>query len=532
MLIRGRLAIKQSGGALLIALIIVAAVSILSGSLLYVIKINIMQNNAINRYNDLRNASFLALKDDVNKLGVYSNEPADSNYNYTADSGTITVSINNQAQSVKPLSHHLYNAFALMQYKALITTTKGNNSINYSALVNIPSSSRPVESEVLLSGIPTIETQNINVPAVIVENLKTAQLNSSLSYTNAGFIGTLTVNNTLEQLIYTPYPAISPASYYLDLPENDLDPDDYRLEQGWLVKGGDWKFYILVYDKTNSYAYQTSIDLDTLITTPSNFSSLSWNEILSPSSGGGNVFGADDKILSIKYINDYDKIYGFTLVKNIASNDIKGFTLTNAGVSMSGSVNYGDFSDVDNVYILPIDVNANQAVNKLMVFMSDSDSLESVFHTSVSNGHAQSYTNLGEISAYGALSYPPQLIYRNSNSDYLILPFGALIRVYTYDLSSPSLTYQGSVSFALENVEKILPFNGFIIVVTDALKAYFIQLSDLSTFATYNLTSSANVYTSYDDTSYISYLHTTNDAIDIKGAPTSYGVISMQTSDN
>jgi flagellar basal body-associated protein FliL len=53
---------REQGSVLLIALIIVAVVSILSGVILYMLKVSMVQNQAIENYNNARNAAFLSLK--------------------------------------------------------------------------------------------------------------------------------------------------------------------------------------------------------------------------------------------------------------------------------------------------------------------------------------------------------------------------------------------------------------------------------------------------------------------------------------
>ena len=63
---------------------------------------------------------------------------------------------------------------------------------------------------------------------------------------------------------------LSPAaggSYSLKFEDNGT----YRLEQGWNLDDGVWHWSLLLYDTSTVNAWHTSIALDTLKTTPSDF---------------------------------------------------------------------------------------------------------------------------------------------------------------------------------------------------------------------------------------------------------------------
>ena len=275
----------QQGSVLLIALIVMAAVSILSASILYVIKVSLVQNQAINRYNDARSAAFLALKKEIATSQVqYSNLPSQATCYYS--SGDTNVEVSRTANGITAESLALNNPAGDLQYQFSITTTdqKGVH-LNYHALLNLPSLYRLNDSVV-----PAI-TQEINIPIIKTEALSADQLNDSGSIDTgqAGYIGEISLDNTVKVLRLTPDLLNASASFTLAYPD---DGNNYDLTQGWRLQDGKWYWYVLIYDPDGNYAYQTDISLSNLQNSPNFFSSLTWTQILSPLDTGPDTYSA------------------------------------------------------------------------------------------------------------------------------------------------------------------------------------------------------------------------------------------------
>ncbi|WP_440683725.1 hypothetical protein [Cysteiniphilum halobium] len=273
---------NQHGGVLLIALIIVAVVSILSGSILYMLKTSIVQNKAIENYNNSRNSAFLSLKDslEVNDY-VYSNTPVFSSVkNYSSGNSNVTVTSTVQSDLNEALfldSIALNNASAVLQYHVTMqVSAQTQHQADYVAIVNAPSQYRQEND------LTPQTTQNINIPTIILTNLNSAQQISGtggLTDGQAGFWGTVDVDNsgtietTGKEVVLSP---ASGSSYALKFEDNGT----YKLEQGWHLDDGEWYWNLLLYDTSTVNAWHTSIALDALETTPSDFSSLTWQNVL------------------------------------------------------------------------------------------------------------------------------------------------------------------------------------------------------------------------------------------------------------
>ncbi|WP_151194459.1 hypothetical protein [Cysteiniphilum sp. JM-1] len=279
---------KQNGSVLLIALIMVAVVAILSGSILYMLKINIVQNKAIESYSNARNSAFLSLKTTLEANDyLYTNTPINSSVkNYNSGNSTVTVTstvssdLNN---AIYPDSVKLNNASAILQYHVQMqVTAQAQNQANYIAIVNAPSQYRANNN------LAANDTQNVNIPIVIKSNLNSAQLdaNSQLIDGQAGYIGTININNITDKVTYTDLNAIN---YDLTF-DSQSTGSNYVLTQGWRLENGNWYWNIIIYDVIKSEAWQTEINLTSLKETPSNFSTLFWTKILDKTQGGSNEY--------------------------------------------------------------------------------------------------------------------------------------------------------------------------------------------------------------------------------------------------
>ncbi len=273
---------NQHGGVLLIALIIVAVVSILSGSILYMLKTSVVQNQAIENYNNSRNSAFLSLKETLEAHDyVYTNTPLLSsvkNYSSGSSSVTVTSAVNSDLNdAVFPDSVALNNASAVLQYHVTMEiSAQTGHQADYVAVVNAPSQYRQEND------LTPQTTQNINIPTVILTNLNVAQQISGtggLTDGQAGSFGTVAIDNSGTIETTGKEVVLSPAaggSYSLKFEDNGT----YRLEQGWNLDDGVWNWSLLLYDTSTVNAWHTSIALDTLKTTPSDFSLLTWQNVL------------------------------------------------------------------------------------------------------------------------------------------------------------------------------------------------------------------------------------------------------------
>ncbi len=273
---------KENGGVLLIALIVVAVVSILSGSILYMIKINVVQNRAIENDHNVRNTAYLSLKFSLATNDyLYTNiPPATIISNYSA--GNTEATVTNTAKSIIPDSFALNNASAMLQYDVKMdVTTQAQHQVSYQAIVNAPSEYRQINDLV-----PQV-IQNVNIPVVNLTQLNNRQKNASnsISVGPAGYIGALTVDNSGsvlgvgKEVVYFPFPTTTPASFALKFPNDN----SYQLEQGWRLEDGEWYWSLLIYDVSATNVWQTEITLSSLknLATVDTFSTLQWHEIIS-----------------------------------------------------------------------------------------------------------------------------------------------------------------------------------------------------------------------------------------------------------
>lgn len=313
---------NQRGGVLLIALIIVAVVSILSGSILYMLKTNVVQNQAIENYNNSRNSAFLSLKETLEANDyVYTNTPVFSSIkSYSSGSSSITVTntVNSDLNdAVFPDSVALNNASAVLQYHVTMeVSAQTGHQADYVAVVNAPSQYRQENN------LTPQTTQNINIPTVILTNLNSAQQISGtggLSDGQAGFFGTVDVDNsgtvatTGKELVINP---AAGGSYALKFEDNGT----YRLEQGWHLDAGVWYWNLLLYDTSTVNAWHTSITLNTLKTSPSDFSSLTWQNVLGQEDNPHPDYDSGKQYPKRSYVTFDGQVFVLTSAVNSGNN--------------------------------------------------------------------------------------------------------------------------------------------------------------------------------------------------------------------
>lgn len=272
---------REQGSVLLIALIIVAVVSILSGVILYMLKVSMVQNQAIENYNNARNAAFLSLKNTMETNDYpYTNTPLSpvvKNYTSNAENITVTSTVPvDLNDAIFPDHAALNNASAVLQYGVNIrVTAQAQHQIEYVAIVNAPSQYRQ------LNDLTSQAIQNVNIPAVILTNLNALQknANNTIDDGQAGFLGTISVDNTGtvgaagsgKQLNYSP---TTGGSHSLEFADNG----NYKLEQGWYLNAGAWHWRLIIYE--GAYAYYTEIALSTLKAQSGSFANLAWTRLL------------------------------------------------------------------------------------------------------------------------------------------------------------------------------------------------------------------------------------------------------------
>ncbi|MDA0912076.1 MAG: hypothetical protein O2809_11085 [Proteobacteria bacterium] len=248
-------------------------------------------------------------------------------------------------------------------------------------------------------------------------------------------------------------------------------------------------------------------------------------------------------IINAKFINIYNDMYSLVITRN-TTNQIKAWLFDNVGNQVSFEYGFGTIANVNSAYILPIDANANQNVTKALLFLSTSLGLERIIDVSLDNEpKITANTNvLINTTPSQLLTYTPQILYRDEDTYFLILSYQSSIDMYIYTYNPtfpaiPSLTLSRTVSFSGETVKQVIPMKGFVIVVTENDGsppngfAHFIALAVNEEFATINLTSTDEVYLTYDPATQKTLLKTATDStgVEIQNAPMPYGVIGMQS---
>ncbi|WP_116964360.1 hypothetical protein [Fastidiosibacter lacustris] len=247
---------------------------------------------------------------------------------------------------------------------------------------------------------------------------------------------------------------------------------------------------------------------------------------------------AEETIIAAKLINAQDNIYSIVLTKDL-SNQIGTWLYDSVGNQVSLEYNLGTFVNISNAYILPIDINSNQNTQHVLLFLSSVTQLEKLLQINFST------TTFGVDSSVditpgsfprARMTYMPLVIPNGTANAFLVLPYQNSIDIYLYTPSSGTLEFVRQINFSGETIKRILPFKGFIIVISEddttppMGSAHFIALAVDTEFATFNLATTAGVYISYDRTQQRTLLKTTADSvgIEIQNAPMPYGVIGMQ----
>ena len=241
---------------------------------------------------------------------------------------------------------------------------------------------------------------------------------------------------------------------------------------------------------------------------------------------------SNDRILATQFITAYDTHYSFVLTKHQDSSNIKAYIYNNSG-DKQDSYSYGVINGISNAYLLPVDSQSNQNVRHVLVFLETTSGLQHIINTTINAGTLQSFEIINITNKPNMVSVP-QLIPRDPNNHFLVIPYPHSIGIYSYIPNNGMnfLSLLGNeVNFGTEEVVQIVPVRGFIIAVTNVPKAYFIGLEDHKIFKTYGLTSDQGIFLAYDETSKKTYLKSSSDTTEIGGAPMPYGIISMHRQD-
>ncbi len=255
--------------------------------------------------------------------------------------------------------------------------------------------------------------------------------------------------------------------------------------------------------------------------------------------GYGALLPADKILLNMKLVNDYNNIYALAITRD-TSNWIQAWLYTDGGTAVSTDFNLVQIANITNSYILPIDFQSNQSTTNALIFLSSNVGLTSIVSLSLNSQpiSLSTATEILSLSPTANLVYPPQIIPDSATEEFLVLPYASSIDLYKYTSATPNLTFLRTESFANQTVKQVLPFKGFMIVVTEnnltpppVGYAHFIALSVDKEFAIVNLSSVDDVYLTYDPATQKTLLKTATDSngVEIQDVPMPYGVIGMQS---
>ncbi|MFZ9035548.1 MAG: hypothetical protein ACO2ZM_05475 [Francisellaceae bacterium] len=185
---------RQFGSALVIALIIVATVSLLAAALLYRVRISIIEKEAVSHYSNTRHAAVFAVKDYLNiPVTAFLDLPENGVLEY--QNGNIAVQLKYHFRETVPFTASLYNAQGLRRYEVDATSRDNDNNItlNYRGYYNLPNDYR-LKAEVETS-------QTANVPLVDIRALSASELNEMemINGNRTGFVGDFSISTNLLQ---------------------------------------------------------------------------------------------------------------------------------------------------------------------------------------------------------------------------------------------------------------------------------------------------------------------------------------------
>lgn len=261
--------------------------------------------------------------------------------------------------------------------------------------------------------------------------------------------------------------------------------------------------------------------------------------VMALSLGYSALLPVDKTLINMKLVNDYNNIYALAITKD-TSNWIQAWLYNNVGTEVSTGSNLVQIANITNSYILPIDLQSNQSTTKALIFLSTNVGLASIVSLSLNSQtiSLSTATEVLSLTPSANLVYPPQIIPDSATENFLVLPYASSIVIYKYTPSTPSLTSPRTENFTNQTVKQVLPFKGFIIIITEnnlapppVGYAHFIALGVNKEFATINLTSTDGVYLTYDPATQQTLLKTASDptGIEVQDVPMPYGVIGMQS---
>ncbi|GGF93881.1 MULTISPECIES: hypothetical protein [Cysteiniphilum] len=257
--------------------------------------------------------------------------------------------------------------------------------------------------------------------------------------------------------------------------------------------------------------------------------------------GYSALLPVDKTLINMKLVNDYNDIYALAITKD-TSNWIQAWLYTVGGTAIDTDFNLVQIANITNSYILPVDLESKQSTTRALIFLSTNVGLTRIVSLSLNNQPISLSTATEVLSLLPSanLVYPPQIIPDSATEDFLVLPFASSVALYKYTPATPSLTFlrTETVPFSNQTVRQVLPFKGFMVVITEnnltpppVGYAHFIALGVNKEFATINLSSIDGVYLTYDPATQQTLLKTASDpvGIEVQNAPMPYGVIGMQS---
>ena len=191
----------QKGSALVIVLILLTSIMLLLGSLFYFLTLNTLQNRAVMRYNNVRNAAFFAMRQllRINDLKPYNPPRLKKIQRFVfAHQDHIHGELVSVFNRLIFTNNNINSLTALWQYRINIKTQYHNISpLNYHAIVNIMPEFR------LNNTIQENDKQNINIPPRNLDQLTERQkININSDKQDVGFVGILSFDRSEHALIF------------------------------------------------------------------------------------------------------------------------------------------------------------------------------------------------------------------------------------------------------------------------------------------------------------------------------------------
>ncbi len=251
---------QQKGHIIIFALIIVAAVTILCSSLLYIVQSTAQKGHAL--YYNSQEQSLMdtqmtgELSGFINKNIAFETSVFPQK---TAHINDTDLTLDRLFKSYRWDNIDLYHPIAIGYFKADLTLepTKGRVK-HYQSVINLP----------VWSGLmnQTTDAVPMIVPAVHVNTLTSSQTdeNEQLDNTKVGQVGRFAIHNAT--LAYQTFDGKTAST---SLPDTNAGP--WHLQVGWVLDSGHWQAYLMIFNAAEAKVSNISLknlqkpDLTTLV---------------------------------------------------------------------------------------------------------------------------------------------------------------------------------------------------------------------------------------------------------------------------